>query len=129
MQIMDILCRIERGEMSVKEGISLINEHKSTARVSPGKGRFIKINVSDRDGRHNFTVPLFLLGFGLSAAKLGVSNSKNGKADDSAGKAVDVIGSLEKREIKLLVDELRNCRNMNIVEVHSKDSIVNISIV
>lgn len=129
MNVMDIIDMIDRGEMSASEGISHIKEVRSADSLPSGKGRFMKINVLDKNEHFNFTVPLFLISLGLSAARFGASNSQKSKMDDNAGKALEVIGSLDKKDIKLLVDELRKCKGLNFVEVHSDDSHVSIRIV
>lgn len=128
MEAMDILCDIERGKMSVQEGLSLINESKGKDLPS-GRGRFMKIKVLDKEQNFSFTVPLFLISLGLSATRFAASSSKNDKMDDKSRKALDAIGSLDKRQVKLLVDELRKCKSLDFIEVHSEDSHVSISIV
>lgn len=129
MNVMDILCRIERGEISVQDGISLINESRGISKLPSGKGRFMKIKVLDKNDNFSFTIPIFLISAGLSLTRFAASTSQKIKDDDSARKALDVIGNLDKKEVKLLVDELRKCRNLDFIEVHGVDSHVSISIV
>jgi len=129
MGSMEILDRIESGEVSVQEGISLIGKCRDSQDVPVKKGSFMRISVLDKDSKFSFTIPLFVINAGLSLTRFAASCTPKDHMDDNAKKALDVIKSLDKRDIKRLVNELRKCKTINFIEVHSKDSHVSISIV
>lgn len=129
MCVIDILCRIERGEITVKDGISLLNETRTKRDLPSGRGKYMKIRVFDGKNNLSFTIPIFLISAGLSMARFGASVAQKGKTNDNANKALDAIGSLDKKDVKLLTNELRKCKHLNFIEVHSGDNHVSISII
>lgn len=129
MIAMDILDSIENGKMSVRDGISLIANGKKSVNNGISKGNFLKINVNDEESNFNITVPIFLLSAGFSLTRFAASLSSNVKMDDNAKKVMEAFKKLDKKDIKLLVSELRKCKSSNFIEVHSKDSHVSISVV
>lgn len=129
MDSMEILDRIERGEVSVQKGLTLISKCRNSQDVPVKRGNFMRISVLDGKSRFSFTIPLFVINAGLSLTRFAPSRTTKDHIDDNARKAIDIIKSLDKKDIKRLINELRKCKSLNFIEVHSKDSHVSISIV
>jgi hypothetical protein len=136
MERMEILNSLERGEISVRKAVSLLKESNkvetfkaSDDKPSVRKGHWFKIRVKDEEG-HNIRLyaPISLLSFGFSLSKL-VMGSTHFKDNEGVQTAQNVLNSIDRRDMKMLVNAIKESGKTDIVQVMDGNTFVNISIV
>lgn len=127
MDSMDVLERLEAGDISSDSAASLLK--KNERKVNPGRGRFLKIKVRSEGSNINIVLPISLISGGLSFARFIFNLLPYADEEDDARKVMEIFRQLDGKDIKVLTDSFRMCKGMNLVEVHSNDSDVSIRVI
>jgi len=131
---MEILDALEQGKITANKAAVLLKNQAAAgkpAKVPPRnkKGRWLKIRVKDKEHNLRFYIPLFLLRFGLFIGNKALSCKYH--ADNNAGMQIaqNIISGFHMQDIKDLVNVLKDCGPIDLVNVTDDDSQVYISIV
>ena len=143
MERMEILKSLERGEISADKAVSLLKryskqhcgesnftngEEAEGKEITPRKGHWFKIRVQDKDHNFRFYVPVSLLSLGFCIGKM-VVGSKYLHDNEGMRTAQNILNSMDKRDIKNLVQAIRESGKTSLVEVVDENTSVNIGIV
>ena len=140
MERMEILKSLERGEISVNKAVSLLKqcrkqdrgnrdrETEAGRKTAVLKAHWLKIHVREEDHNLRFYVPVSLLSLGFSIGKM-VIGSKYLRDNKDMRTAQNILNSIDKRDIKNLVQAFRESGKTSLVEVVDENTSVNIGIV
>ena len=136
MKPMEILEQLERGDISTDKAISLLQKYKSRCEVKEAdkkgmkvrKAHWMKIRVRDDGHKFCFYLPISLFSLGFSIGKLAVG-SRFMPEDEDLDQVRKVLKSIDRRDIKKLLNAVRESGKTDLVKVEDGDSIVNISLI
>jgi hypothetical protein len=135
MNDMEILDCLDKGEITASKAVSLIKENRKQKKSntvnkssSSRKARWIRIKVKDDGNKFRFYVPVFLLNLGFSIGKLAIG-SKHSQNNEGVQSAQKILNNINQRDIKKLINAIKDSGKINLVEVVDRDTFINISIV
>jgi len=127
MTKMEILNRLEKGELSFKEALSLIEEQKKPEKIS--RGHFLKVHITS--GQHSIPIvlPLFLIGTGFSIGKTVMRFIPQSKLNDEVKQVCKVLDLIDPYDIWCLVEGLKRCKDNEFIEIVDGDDRIEIKVI
>lgn len=127
MYRMDILQRLEKGEISVDKAISML-KHPPKPKSLP-RGNILVVKVRDKEKKLYIPIPLFLINLAFLLSKLGIKIANKFGDNEDLGKINDIAKYIDYTDIRKLVYCLRMCKSTGLVEVCDGDSRVIIDVI
>ncbi|NLX70038.1 MAG: hypothetical protein GX024_03910 [Clostridiales bacterium] len=127
MDNIEILCKLDKGQISIDEALALIKKNQKLKKTT--KGRFIKISIKDGEKRFPVIIPLCLLSSGFSLSKAVIRLLPKDKRNETLDGMCNVLEKINDRDFARLVDALRYSKPYPLVKVEDDDTIVDISII
>lgn len=127
MENIDILRKLDKGQIDIDEAIALIKKRQN--RKKTAKGRFLKINIRNGEKRFPVIIPLCLLNSGFLLSKAVIRLISKDKRNEKPDDIFRVLEKIDSRDIARLVDALRYSKPYPLVKVEEGSTFVDISII
>ncbi len=128
MDDIEILEKLDKGQIDFNEALALIQKNREP--VKTAKGHFLKVTING-DGQRlpTIPIPLFLINSCFSLGKAILRLIPKDKQDDELEKICKILDGIDRRDVKKLVDALGWCKSYPLVRVEDGDTFVDISVV